>query len=101
MPRHRHWRILVPPSLFLLLSVPATGAGGALPPDIRAFQKDRQSCEHFRGEEPTDAERKQFIDAALARYCTGTDQRLAALKRKYAGNKAALKALSRYNVKIE
>jgi hypothetical protein len=98
----RHCRIIAAlPCLVLLLGAAAAEAGDALPPDIRAFQKDRQSCEHFRGEEPYDAERKRFIDAALARYCAGTDQRLATLKRKYASNKAALKALSPYAVKIE
>ena len=89
------------PGLVLLIGARAAEAGAALPPDIRAFQKDRQSCEHFMGEEPYDAERQQFIGAALKRYCGGTDRRLAALKRKYAGDQAVLKALSIYAVKIE
>jgi hypothetical protein len=95
-------KTLFPPSLFvLLIAAAAAGATDALPADVRAFQKTRESCEHFMGEEPYDAERKQFIDAALARFCTGTDARLAALKRKYARNKPVMRVLTGYAAKIE
>jgi hypothetical protein len=64
-----------------------------LPADVAAFLEDRQQCEHFLGEEPYDAQRAAEIDAALARYCRGTDARLAQLKQKYQAGPAAVRTV--------
>lgn len=73
-----------------------------LPADVAAFVADREQCDHFRGEEPYDAERGREIDAALDRYCRGTDARLAALKKKYAKGPASVsKMLAGFEDRIE
>lgn len=72
-----------------------------LPEDVRAFIERRDGCDHFRGEDSPDAERRAQIDRELQRLCTGTDAELARLKRVYAGNKAIQHSLDDYEVNIE
>lgn len=76
-------------------------APASLPADVRAFMSRRDRCDHFRGEEATDAERTAEIAAQLATACTGTDQALARLRRTYAGNPAVLRALAGYERQVE
>ncbi|QKD00326.1 hypothetical protein [Mesorhizobium loti] len=85
---------------------PALGAGpnGAslsVPDDVRAFIDRRDGCDHFRGEDSPDAERRAQIDAALRQLCTGTDAELARLKRVYAGNPDIQRLLDDYEIDIE
>lgn len=85
----------------------ATPAAGDAPrpasrlADVVAFRQRRDECDHFRGEEPYDAKRAAFLRAALARTCKGTDVELAALRKRYAGNPAALRALAGYEPNVE
>jgi hypothetical protein len=72
-----------------------------LPADVVTFRTRRDDCDHFRGEEAYDAERKAFLKAALQRTCTGTDRELAALRRRHAANPAAVAALRNYEDRIE
>ena len=74
---------------------------GALPPDVLAFKIQRVSCDHFRGEDGYNAERREFLARALARSCTGTDQALAQLRQRYSANAAVLTALKDYEDRIE
>ena len=73
----------------------------ALPADVRAFIARRDSCDHFRGEEPYDAARAAEIAQALAETCKGSDADLARLRHKYRGHRAAIAALAGYEDRIE
>jgi hypothetical protein len=76
-------------------------AASKLPADVLKFKEHRDLCDHFRGEDPYDKERRKFLEENLKQYCTGTDRELASLKTKYKNNEAVLKALADYEVKIE
>ena len=81
--------------------VAASSPAASLPPEVLAFKLKRDDCDHFRGEDATDAERRKFLAAALALSCTGTDQALAGLRQRHAGDAAAIAALKDYDDKIE
>lgn len=81
-----------------------TGASApvaALPPAIVAFQKQRDACDHFRGEEPYDKQRAAFLKAQLAKTCKGSDSALARLRQRFAKHPDALAALKGYDDRIE
>ncbi|WP_051371248.1 hypothetical protein [Mesorhizobium loti] len=85
---------------------PALGAapsstGPSVPDDVRAFIDRRDGCDHFRGEDSPDAERRAQIDAALRELCTGTDAELTRLKRAYASNPDVQSLLDDYEINIE
>lgn len=69
--------------------------------DVEKFKERRVLCDHFRGEDPYDEERKKFLEENLKKYCTGTDKELAFLKAKYKNNKTVMKVLEKYEEKIE
>ncbi len=69
--------------------------------DVAMFAEDRKLCDHFRGEEPYDAERRAFLEEKMLKLCTGTDQKLAELKIKYAHNPEVMSVLNQYKVNIE
>ncbi|MEB2845858.1 hypothetical protein GAO09_28490 [Rhizobiales bacterium RZME27] len=75
--------------IFLVVGLPASAA--SLPADVQTYVTEREACDHFRGEEPYDAERAKEISAALDRYCRGTDARLNGLKKKYRNAPAAIR----------
>ena len=83
------------------LSAASNSASPAVPEDVRAFTERRDGCDHFRGEDSPDAERRAQIDAALRELCTGTDAELARLKRAYAGNPDVQHLLDGYEITIE
>lgn len=71
--------------------------------DLASFVEQRDACDHFRGE-PSHVvreERSKEIADGIRRFCTGTDSRLAELKRRYANNVTALKKLNEYEEAIE
>jgi hypothetical protein len=76
-------------------------AAKPLPPDVARFAERRDGCDHFRGEEPYDEERRAFLEQRLRELCTGTDRALARLKRKYRDDPAVMAVLERYEQKIE
>ena len=91
--------------LFLLFALTATPQAH-LPEDVEAFVVERDACDHFRGvptegDSPEQVERRAFVKESLEIYCSGTDRRLAALKRRYSGNAAAISALGKYEPVIE
>lgn len=73
----------------------------AIPGDVREFIIERQSCEHFAGEEGYDAERAAFLQKQTDKLCTGTDKKLYDLRVKYQNNEPAKKALADFEDCIE
>lgn len=71
------------------------------PEEIKQFQASRDLCDHFRGEEPYDTERREFLLKAMKENCTGTDEALRKLRAKYHDNRAVLESLKKYQDKIE
>ena len=69
--------------------------------DVEKFKERRDLCDHFRGEDPYDEERRKFLEENLKKYCAGTDKELAYLKAKYKNNKSVMKVLDKYEEKIE
>ena len=72
-----------------------------LPEDIASFKHRRDLCDHFRGEDPYDEERRKFLEENMRSYCTGTDKELASLKAKYKNNRRVMDILERYDEDIE
>ena len=71
------------------------------PREVTTFMVDRDGCDHFRGEQPYNAERRAYISENVAELCTGTDARLATLRRRYAADPAVMAALKGYEDRIE
>ncbi|WHO38033.1 hypothetical protein PMI04_015910 [Sphingobium sp. AP49] len=71
------------------------------PAEVTAFMVDRDSCDHFRGEEPYDAERRAYIEESIAELCTGTDVKLATLRHRYDKVPEVIAALHGYDDRIE
>lgn len=71
------------------------------PDEVTAFMVDRDGCDHFRGEEPYDAERRAYLEESIAELCTGADAKLAALRRRYERDPAVIAALGGYEDRIE
>lgn len=71
------------------------------PDEVTRFMVDRDGCDHFRGEEPYDAERRAYLTESIAELCTGTDVRLADLRRRYARDPDVMAALRDYEDRIE
>lgn len=97
---HRFWAVIA--VLFVSVS-PAMGAQDKLPPDAAKYVEQREGCEHFRGEipDPPDKQRMKEIERETRKLCTGTDKKLAQLKRKYAEDQAVMKRLNEFEEKIE
>lgn len=92
--------------LLLLVALSTAIPDIPLPQEVEAFVVDRDACDHFRGEpiegdSPEQLERRAFVQESLEIYCTGTDRRLAALKKRYSGNATVLSVLDKYEQTIE
>ncbi len=91
----------------LVLAVSSAYADSApLPPEVEAFVRDRDLCDHFRGEpyegnSPEQIRRREFVSESLEIFCPGTDRRLAALKRRWKDNPEVMKVLEKYEERIE
>ncbi|MGM3411272.1 hypothetical protein [Ralstonia holmesii] len=77
-----------------------------IPEEVRAFIEERKICDHFRGEpaegdSPEQVERREFLLDSFDIYCAGTDKRLAALKRRYKDNPAAMRRLNAFEEHVE
>jgi hypothetical protein len=93
-------------ALWLGLGAAAHAADGRLPPEVEAFVRDRELCDHFRaepfeGDSPAQIERRAFVFESLEIYCPGTDRRLAALKRRYRDNPEIMRRLGQYEERAE
>lgn len=94
----------IPTVAFLLLTSSTTYAADeyiSLPTDVSSFAEQRDLCDHFRGEDPYDEERRVFLEKNMLELCTGTDVALAKLKSKYINNKQVTSKLNQYEDKIE
>lgn len=89
--------------VLFLLSAHLVCAAPALPKDVRSFIKKREGCEHFRGEipEPSEKWRMKEVARQLNALCKGTDNALAALKKKYANDAEVMSHLEAYEDLIE
>jgi hypothetical protein len=72
-----------------------------LPKDVISFLEERESCDHWRGEEGYDKERRAEIDWSVCQSCPGTDSKLASLKKKYRVDKATMEKLVELEPEIE
>ncbi|MDP3848032.1 MAG: hypothetical protein Q8R10_16575 [Pseudomonas sp.] len=94
----------IPTIAFLLLISSITYAADdniSLPTDASSFVEQRDLCDHFRGEDPYNEERRAFLEKNMLELCTGTDAALAKLKSKYINNKQVTSKLNQYEDKIE
>lgn len=71
------------------------------PADVMQFMERRVACDHFRGEEPYDLERRIFLEKQMKVFCTGSDARLNSLKRKYRRNAKVSVRLRSFEAQIE
>ena len=71
------------------------------PVDVASFIARRESCDHFRGEMASDAERAAFLDKAMRRDCSGTDRRLAELRARYSKDARISARLAEYEEQVE
>lgn len=72
-----------------------------LPGDVARYTERRDLCDHFRGEDPYDVERRRFLQARMREFCTGSDLKLKALKEKYKTDPQVRSRLDRYEAQIE
>lgn len=72
-----------------------------LPKEVSTFLEERESCDHWRGEEGYDKERRAEIDWSICQSCPGTDSKLALLKKKYRADKATMDKLAELEPRIE
>ena len=81
----------------------AIAAEAKFPSDVFKYVEQREGCDHFRGEipDPPDKQRMREIKREIRKLCTGTDKKLARLKRKYARNPSIMKRLNEFEEKIE
>ncbi len=98
-------RALILLALFSVFAVAEAGPN-PLPKEVKAFIAERNTCDHFRGEpyegdSPEQIERRTFIMDSLDIFCSGTDRRLAALKRRYKNNRSVMQELNKFEEKVE
>ena len=71
---------------------PAPGAPpagtGALPADVAALQAQFETCVHFAGEEPYDADRRKQIEAGIEENCKPVKAAIPSIEAKYKDNAA-------------
>ena len=71
------------------------------PREVTQFMVSRDGCDHFRGEEAYDAERRAYIEESVAELCQGSDATLAMLRHRYSGDPSVIAALHGYEDRIE
>ena len=90
-------------AVFAIGSMPmiCLAAAHELPKDVVSFLDERESCDHWRGEESYGKDRKAEIDWSVCQSCPGTDSKLASLKKKYQADKATMDKLADLEPQIE
>ena len=74
----------------------------AVPLEVRKYIKERQLCDHFLGEYGDDnKERQKFIEKNVNQLCTGTDQKLERLLKKYAEDPVVIEELREFKTSIQ
>ena len=69
------------------------------PRDVRTFVDRYDACDHFKGEEPYDRERRAFLEESIRDTCTGNDKELRQLRRRYADD-AQISALLQESLEL-
>ncbi|MDV2453008.1 hypothetical protein [Xanthomonas hortorum] len=72
-----------------------------MPEDVRTLVEDYDTCEHFAGEEPYDADRRHEIEVAIAQFCTPAPARLALLLKQYRSDAHVIEWLRKYSVQAD
>ncbi|WP_372362938.1 hypothetical protein ACCQ10_09700 [Xanthomonas sp. NCPPB 1325] len=72
-----------------------------MPDEVRALVDDYDTCEHFAGEEPYDADRRHEIEVAVAQFCTPAPARLAKLMQQYRNDAHISEWLRQYAVQAD
>ncbi|WP_311239816.1 MULTISPECIES: hypothetical protein [unclassified Xanthomonas] len=72
-----------------------------MPKDVRKLVEDYDTCEHFAGEEPYDADRRHEIEVAIAQFCTPAPARLAKLMQRYRNDAQVSQWLRQYATQAE
>ncbi|MCC4611784.1 hypothetical protein [Xanthomonas campestris] len=72
-----------------------------MPDDVRALVDDYDTCEHFAGEEPYDADRRHEIEVAVAQFCAPAPARLAKLMQQYRNDARISEWLRQYAVQAD
>lgn len=85
----------------LCVAMMIDAVAGNLPVDVTEFKARRDACDHFRGEEPYDEERRLFLEKQMTELCTGSDEQLRKLKQRYRDDPAVQAALAGYEPRIE
>ena len=86
------------------LAVMSSGFATGIPDypfDVEEFIDRREICNHFRGEEPYDADRAKFLAEQIKKTCGGTDKELRELKQKYQNDDKTMQILNRFEEEIE
>lgn len=87
----------------LLLTSQLAHAAPRLPQDVRNFIAKRDGCELFRGEIPDPSEKRRMKEVVrqINALCKGTDNAIAALKKRYASDAYVMSRLDEYEDEIE
>ncbi|KLD72468.1 hypothetical protein [Xanthomonas pisi] len=72
-----------------------------MPEDVRKLVEDYDTCEHFAGEEPYDADRRHEIEVAVAQFCTPAPARLAKLMQQYRNDAHISEWLRQYSAQAD
>jgi len=83
------------------LQLPAQAVPGDLPAEVSNFLAERESCDHWRGEDGYDPARRAEINWSVCQYCAGTDHKLAHLKKKYRSSKVVMDRLVDLEPQVE
>jgi hypothetical protein len=84
------WWTMLPILLAAVLAAPP------LPAEVARFVQRAEQCHHWAGEEPYDAERAAWIEAAVNRLrCEALPAHAKRLKRRHARRPQALRAIER------
>lgn len=90
-------KILIVSFLFLISGVTHAADGYiSFPADVSSFIEQQELCDHFRGEDPYDAERRVFLEKRILELCSGTHVTLEKLKSKYINNQQVTSKLNEY-----
>ena len=71
------------------------------PREVRVFADRYDACQHFRGEEPYDSERRRFLEKSIDETCTGNDKQLRQLRSAYAGDAEMTRVLNEFEMNTE
>jgi len=86
-------------------AAPARGAeavpAGGLPADVAALQAQFETCVHFAGEEPYDADRRQQIEAGIAENCKPVKAAIPTIEAKYKDNPGVMAVVKAWHEQLD